>query len=458
MILQSFLVYLPSLLAGVGLAHLLWKNDQPAALLVKVFSGIGLGLGITSCLYFLRLISLPGQGGYLLIQFLFLFLVTVALFAKKRVSLAFSFHALPLNWYGILLGLTAILVGVVALYYLVVFSRLSPHGDYDAQAIWNLRARFMYRSGAAWETAFSPLINRNFHMDYPLLIPVNVIGGWNTLGSEVLRVPAMLSMLFLVGMAGVLYATLAWLRSASQAAIAAIVLLATPGLLLFSTFQTSDIPLTYFFLASVSLFVLASAETNSSLFFLSGMMAGLSAWTKNEGIPFVLLLFVFTGLVFGLRQARVQFLALLAGCALPLLTIFLFKTLIAVNNDLFTNNGLSEILGKLLDPARYLQIITHLAGELLQLGNWPISILVLLLVYGWIIGVRTPAHFAEKAAWTVPAAQLLLYLFVYVVTPHELQWHMNYSMSRLLIHVFPAALFAYFLFVNTPEAVLNKVK
>jgi 4-amino-4-deoxy-L-arabinose transferase-like glycosyltransferase len=293
-------------------------------------------------------------------------------------------------------------------------------------------------------------------MDYPLLIPVNVVGGWNTLASEVLRVPAMLSMLFLLGMAGTLYSTLACLRSASQAAIATIVLLATPGLLLFSTFQTSDIPLTYFFLASLSLLVLAAKETNVSLFFLSGMMAGLSAWTKNEGIPFVLLLLVFTRLIVGLRRARVVFPAVLAGCALPLLTIFLFKMLISVNNDLFTNNGLPEILGKLLDPARYVQIFTHLAGELIRLGNWPLSILVLLIIYGWIVGFRAPANFVEKAVWMLPVVQLLLYLLVYVVTPHELQWHMNYSMSRLLIHLFPTGLFAYFLFVDTPEAVLSK--
>jgi hypothetical protein len=77
-------------------------------------------------------------------------------------------------------------------------------------------------------------------------------------------------------------------------------------------------------------------------------------------------------------------------------------------------------------------------------------------MYGWIVGFRIPAHFVEKVVWMLPAAQLLLYLLVYVLTPHELQWHMNYSMSRLLIHLFPAALFAYFLFVDTPEAALNK--
>jgi 4-amino-4-deoxy-L-arabinose transferase-like glycosyltransferase len=235
-------------------------------------------------------------------------------------------------------------------------------------------------------------------------------------------------------------------------------LLATPGLLLFSTFQTADIPLTYFFLASASLFVLAANENNRSLLFLSGLMAGLSAWTKNEGLPFLVLTVIFAGLIFGVRKAYTHILSLLAGTVFPLLIIFLFKILISVNNDLFTNNSLPEIIGKILDPARYLQVITYLTTELLHLGNWPFSILTLLIIYGWIVGIRKPNHMAEKASWLVPVSQLGTYLLIYVVTPHDLQWHMNYSMSRLLIHLFPLALFSFFLFVKTPEMVLNKGK
>jgi 4-amino-4-deoxy-L-arabinose transferase-like glycosyltransferase len=293
-------------------------------------------------------------------------------------------------------------------------------------------------------------------MDYPLLIPLSVAGGWNTLGSEVLRVPATLSMLFLFGMAGIIYCVITYLRSSSQAAIAVILLLGTPGLLLFSTFQTADIPLTYFFLASASLFVLASHENNRNLLFLSGMMAGLSAWTKNEGIPFVMLMVICTILVFGIRQIRANLFFLLAGMALPLFTIVLFKTVISVNNDLFSNNGLSEIISKLLSPTRYIQISTHLISELIHLGNWPISIIAILLVYGWIMGIRNPGNLTEKVLWVIPLSQFAIYMLIYVITPHDLEWHLNYSMSRLLIHLFPLVLFSFFLFVNTPETVLNK--
>jgi hypothetical protein len=458
MILKSFVVFLPALIAGLGFVHLFWKNDQLAALALKVFLGIGLGLGITSCLYFLRLLLFPGQGGYLLVETIFLALVLIALFVRRRISSHTTFKPLSFTGIQILLGLTITFVVVMVLYFLVISSWVAPHGDYDAQAIWNLRARFIYRSGDTWQNAFSPLINRNFHMDYPLLIPLSVVGGWNTLDGEVLRVPAALSMLFLFGMAGVMFSLIAYLRSGSQAAIATTILLATPGLLIFSTFQTADIPLTYFFLASAILFVLASNESNRNLLFLSGVMAGLSAWTKNEGIPFAILMIICTLFVHGIRQARTNLFSLLAGMAFPSLTIVLFKTIVSVNNDLFTHNGLVEITSKLVTPSRYIQILTHLISELIHLGNWPISIIAVLLVYGWIMGIRNPGSLTEKVLWVIPLSQFTIYMLIYVITPHDLEWHLNYSMSRLLIHLFPLALLSFFLFVNTPETALNKVK
>ncbi len=387
----------------------------------------------------------------MLVEAMFLALVLIALFAKKRISIHTAFKPLSFTGIQILFGVAIIFAGAVALYFLIVYARLAPHGDYDAQAIWNLRARFIFRSGDAWKNAFSPLINRNFHMDYPLLIPLSVVGGWNTLGSEVLRVPDHAFHVISVrpGWSCLLCNSLFAYKLPSSHCHDDFA--CNPGLLIFSTFQTADIPLTYFFLASASLFVLASHENNRNLLFLSGIMAGLSAWTKNEGIPFVVLMVICTILISGIRQARVHLFSLLAGMALPLLTLVLFKTVVSVNNDLFTNNGLPEIISKLLTPTRYIQISTHLISEFIHLGNWPISIMAVLLVYGWIMGIRNPASLTEKVLWIIPLAQFAIYMLIYVITPHELEWHLNYSMSRLLIHLFPLALLSFFLFVNTPE-------
>lgn len=458
MILKSFLVFLPALVAGAGFAHLLWKDDSFSALGLKIFVGVGAGLGITSCLYFLRLLLFPGQGGYLLIELVCSALVLIVLLAKKRTSFHIPDRRIQLSPMQLLLGLTVISVAILSLYFLVIYARIIPHGDYDAQAIWNLRARFIHRLGDSWRTAFSPLINRNFHMDYPLLIPLSVVGGWNTLGSEVLRVPALLSILFLFGMAGITFSVICCLRSSSQAAIAVLLLLATPALVVFSTFQTADIPLTYFFLASASLLVIAGKENNRRLLFLAGLMAGLSAWTKNEGIPFAILIILCTIFIFGIRQAWMYLSSLLAGMLPPILTIVTFKTFISVNNDLFVNNGFYQILLKLLTPARYTEIFNHFLSEFIHLGNWPISIILILAIYGSIMGLKGLRDPAERVFWILPFAQFVIYMMIYVITPHDLEWHLNYSMSRLLIHLFPLGLCAFFLFVNTPESVINKVK
>ena len=455
MILQSLLTFVLAATAGFGLAHLLWPDPRGWAVLLKFFLGIGLGLGISSCLYFLRLVLFPGQGGYLLIQIVFFALVVIGTILRGKSSPRARLRFKSISAWQLFLGLAALLVLGFTLYYLLMTYRISPHGDYDAQAIWNLRARSMLRLGENWENAFSPDINRNFHMDYPLLIPLNVVGGWNTLGSEVLRVPAVQSMLFLLGLAGLAFSALAYLRSSSQAAIGMIVLLATPFIVQFSTFQTADIPLAYFFLASAILFVLALQQNSRGLLFLCGLAAGLSAWTKNEGLTFVLIISVsmLIALVPGKEWSGIS--SFLGGLALPLLTILLFKILLPARNDLLADNAVVQILQKIADPVRYGAIFIHLKTETAGLGGWPVNILILLALYGLVMGKNRSFRYG-RPLWLlvfIVAAQFLAYFLIYLITPNDLEWQLNYSMSRLLIHLFPTALLLFFLFIRTPDQI-----
>jgi hypothetical protein len=43
------------------------------------------------------------------------------------------------------------------------------------------------------------------------------------------------------------------------------------------------------------------------------------------------------------------------------------------------------------------------------------------------------------------------YLLVYLGTPHQLDWHLRFSLDRLLMQLWPAVLFAAFLLLNTAE-------
>ena len=44
------------------------------------------------------------------------------------------------------------------------------------------------------------------------------------------------------------------------------------------------------------------------------------------------------------------------------------------------------------------------------------------------------------------------YIFVYLTTPYDLAWHVNGSIDRLLIHLWPSTLLAAFLYLGDPTA------
>jgi 4-amino-4-deoxy-L-arabinose transferase-like glycosyltransferase len=457
MILQSILVYMPALLAGFGLMHLFWESRGNLwSFLLKMFLGAGLGLGITSCFYFYRLAIFPGQGGFLAVELGLCVLILVALIFSRRLTLdqPIQFHR-P-SWMKIMFTIVALLAILWALSFSVTYARIVPHGDYDAQAIWNLRARFIYRLGDAWQNSFSHDINRDFHMDYPLLVPMNVVGGWATLGSEVQRTPAVQSMLFFYGLAGVLFCLIAYLNSSIQAALALIVLLATPLMLLITGFQSADIAVAYYFLSTFILLILAFHEENPHLLFLAGVMAALSAWTKNEGLPFLMLAGLSAWWCLRKKESRLKIRFFILGLLLPLATVFLFKILIPSSraNDLIVGNEAAEILTKLFEPSRFLVILNRLTSELAQLGDWPFSILLILVAYGLIMGV-TQRNWVDRRLFMLPLWQFVVYIVIYLITPQDLEWQLNYSMERLLLHIFPMALLVFFMLVRAPEEVFG---
>src|SRR5205807_5392008 len=71
-----------------------------------------------------------------------------------------------------------------------------PDGGNDAFIIWNLRARWLFRAGADFRSAFSPEILFWTHQDYPLLLPGLVARGFALLGHESRAVPAVAAVLF----------------------------------------------------------------------------------------------------------------------------------------------------------------------------------------------------------------------------------------------------------------------
>jgi hypothetical protein len=194
---------------------------------------------------------------------------------------------------------------------------------------------------------------------------------------------------------------------------------------------------------------------------LAGMAAAFSAWTKNEGILFLVLLFflhaVVTTLVEGRKSWIRQALALLTGAVPVSAVIFIYKLRIAAANGIIGAQGRESTIHNLLDVSRYRLILRHFEKELYTFGGWtPIfgRVLPLLLFFYFLLlgaSVKKKDVTATAIAVLLPVFMMLGHFFVYILSPYDLAWHLDASLNRLFLQLWPVAIFAYFAILRAPE-------
>jgi hypothetical protein len=360
-----------------------------------------------------------------------------------------SFSCRPLSAFFIAAGSVALL-GMIGVY------RSKPLGNWDAWAIWGQRARFLTRAGEHWRDAFLPLFA---HPDYPLLLPITSVRACCYLGTESAWMPWLLGSLFAFATVTVLTAGLCRLRSTSQGLLAGLVLLGTAAFLREGAGQCADVPLSFFVLSSVLLLALAdgSDRPQRGLIFLSGLTAGLGAWTKNEGLLLVLVAPVawcLAARLSGRNAPRRELLAWAAG-VLPLLAVVaLFKCSLAHGNDLVEGQSWAATWPRLVDPNRYWLIVTGLASAGWHVGK----VFTVVLPLCWLLlGPARRRPGGSIGLYTAAGVLVLMTAgdcLVYLTTPQDLQWHLISSADRLLLQLLPAGLLAWFLYLAAPEEVL----
>jgi hypothetical protein len=327
--------------------------------------------------------------------------------------------------------------------------------------IYNVRARFLLRGGSEWVDAFSALMPIS-HPDYPLLLPALIVRSWSYAGQETTLAPQAVALAFALATVGLLGAGLALLRHPDQGLLAGCVLLAVPLFFTTAVVQEADTPLGFYFLATVVLLALheraaATGGPTRGCLVLAGLAAGLAAWTKNEGVLFLLVVCV-TWFGAGVR-ARGAKLAVreMVGFGLGLLPVLLvlvyFKTHLAPPNDLVAGQGLRETTARMLDVGRYGMIFGTLRETVLDYGPMGVvSAVWVLAIHAVAVGFDT-GRARSRAATTALAAVVLMmagYVMVYLTSPHELQSHLDSSLTRLLAQIWPTALFGYFLVARAP--------
>lgn len=348
----------------------------------------------------------------------------------------------------------------------LLISLHDPHGEWDAWAIWNLHARFLFRGGAYWRDGFSPLL-ASTHPDYPLLLPTMIASCWAFMGRETVAVPIATALLFGLAGVGLAWASLSHMRSRSQGLLAGIVLLGAPYFIDQGAMQYADIPLAFLMLATLVLLCLQNqaTEPGKGLTFLAGMATGCAMWMKNEGLLFGLVILAVQIAVLapgrGWKAGFRQVLFFLGGLAPLGVLLFYFKTYIASPNDIVSALGSTSTAMKILNFSRYVQTLKAFALSSMTFGKgfWITHPLPILALYLIALGVRVEG----KNQRGIVALALALgltgagYFMTYIVTPLNLEWQLLTSLNRLLIQLWPSFVFLFFLLAKTPEEALAKV-
>jgi hypothetical protein len=419
----------------------------------RICLGAGIGLGAASLAYFFLLSCSVGVSAarLLLIEaVLFSSLAYLAVRYAKENPLETSqetdimVYTIP-RWALRTLAVVFffLVAGVILTEVFLTFDR--PHGGWDAWAIWNLRARFLFRGGEYWRDAFSPLL-AEIHPDYPLLLPGLVARGWTYLGRDAVSFPAVIAVFYTLSTIGVLTSSLALLRGSFQGILAGVALACTPIFLRHGASQYADVPFGYYMLATLALLHLAKSTENRRAMSLAGFTAGLACWTKNEGVILLgalaavwsVRVLVSSGRELEIRRAG----WFILGALPPLLALAYLKFGLAPPSDMTTEFNLAAVLNRIVEPARYLEVGAAVVREAVFQLHLPL-LAAYLLFSG--VSIRNGERGGVLRLWTSLSLIFAAYFFVYVITSKPLAWHLDTSLSRLMTQLFPSLLFSFFL-------------
>jgi hypothetical protein len=461
--LSVLAMVMPFLPGFILIRQTLRGHSDAHSYLLQFSLALGLSIGISSCTYFLWLakpfsLSIP----YAVLEpLIFLMAAAFIYFFGKITPWCTTSECdhecneqLNLDHNSKILFITFCLVLLCAAVAFLMVLLNKPHGGGDAYAIWNLRARFLFRGHDLWVRGFSSTIAWS-HPDYPLLLPASIARAWTYFGRETTIIPQFFAASTVAGTAALLLSSLRVMRSLKHGLFASVFLIAASPFIRVGGTQYADVPIGFFILSAVVAFSLYRNETATAtrigqsyqVIALSGAMAGFAAWTKNEGLLFSLSWVIATSVVGFLWYRKSSFSKeisyLLIGLLPVLAVLFFFKIRYAPANDLLGAAPLHVLMSHLTDPSRYYMVAGAFCKEILHWGNGLFPILALFVL---CTGIKPSKNHVPILVQILIVFTIVNvgYFFTYVLTPYDLAWHLGTSLERLLLQLWPTFLFAIF--------------
>ena len=381
--------------------------------------------------------------------------------AMRRRKPRFPMSESDGRWWGIQMaaGIVVLLLTFHAFTYVASAREASPHGAFDAMAIWTVKARTLSRAGAE----FGAVLERQQlgHTDYPLFLPESLAWLFQRTGDESSDIPLAFAVGFAFALAGIAYTSVRRFGNRLGASLAVVILLATPQVLRRTSHCYADVPLACLFLGATAGMALIFHRDRHRRMppLLVGFLLGGLPWMKNEGLVMATVLLCLFGFFLwrspGMSGRRLRtFVGVLIGALPGFIAVAIFKWSWAPPSDLISEtDSLSGALRQTLDPDRWSLIGRHLWGhvsagqgivgdaalrarrpDVLWGAVWP-ALAVIAIVTGAVW--RGVADVSRRFLVCALLMMTVAYVGVYLLTPKDLEWHLSTSLDRLLLHLLP---------------------
>jgi len=456
MLFLALSFFAPMLAVFLMISYLL--PDFRHRILLKLSLSVGLAFGLTSCTFFIWLnLFGPPETPYLIAE-TSLLLITALIFGyagRHKTDIARE-DAVPLadrNTYYVLLATFGFTTVSTIIMFVAKYLYL-PHGAWDAWTIWNQRARFIFRGWERWSELFSHYKDYP-HLDYPLMLSGTIARAWSYLGQEVLFVPAIIAFIFSFATVALIWSSITHLKTRYQGILAAVTLMAVPYYIAQSAWQYADVPMGCLMLSTFVLFALQDidSEGNHAYAALAGTITGLGAWLKNEGLLILLCMILARAAAVistkGWKAYLTEFSSFMKGLLPIVAVIVYFKLRFAPPNDLVSGQG-AATFKRLTDISRYMVTAEYYIRYFFNVVRLPAIIFPAAL---FLLGLSKEKRYKTTVMTACFAIALILsgYYMVYITTPKNIVLHIETSYKRLLLHLLPGGIFAFFLALASPE-------
>jgi hypothetical protein len=448
----------PVAAAWLSLAALRLRTARDSALVTGALS-ICIGVGLSSlATYWCVLMGVAIGRGFAAVDAIAWTAIGLvawrALRPRGGATTAATAHAPGhLTWVDWLVRAAFVAVAVTAAATVVAHGMAAPHGEWDAWAIWNQKARFLSRDIEHWTAVLDVTWSNPSH---PLLVSLSVARLWAYAGSETTLVPAVLGGVWAVGAAAVVMGALGIGRR--RAWIAGAVLIAPATFTQLAAAQTADLAVGLFMVAALAELrsaVLATEEGEARAHLLvSALLCGLTAWTKNEGLVLLVIATPIAGWV-AARHGRAGLVAWWLAGVLPVcMTVLWHKTVVAPVPPEYMAEaaGPAAAMARLLDPARHALVWSLIAPRVMTWGGPLAAGALPLTAAAAALAVFTRAGRSGRVVLAVVVLMFAAYYATWLAAPLDTPWLVATTFDRLIVQIWPSLVLVAFSAGDAPAA------